>query len=64
MSEKWLQKASEKMHEHGTEEGLTNAAHRAQFPSALAFAHHIMAHRKDYSPERVKQANFAVNANK
>lgn len=41
---------------------FTKAANRAGYESVQEYASHVLANREDFSPSRVKQANFARNA--
>jgi hypothetical protein len=63
MVKHWMQKATAKMKEKGTEGSLTSAAHHAGYDSALAFAHHIKGN-PDATTKMKRKANFAINANK
>lgn len=62
-TDKWAQKADEKMEEKGTKGSLTKAAHSAGYSSPIEYAHHILA-SKDASTKMKRKANFAVNINK
>ena len=63
-SQKWAQKATERMEEKGTKGSLTKDAHRAGYGSAMAYAHHIKSDPGDFSGKMRKKAGFAVNINK
>lgn len=63
-SNKWAQKAEERMEKKGTKGSLTRAAHKAGYSSALGYAKHIKADKDDFSPKMRKKANFAVSINK
>lgn len=60
---KWMQAANKRMEAKGTKGSLTKAAHRAGYPNALAYAHHLVS-QKNASPAMLKKAHFAINANK
>lgn len=57
----FLQKANKSIKERGTKGVFSEWAKRKGMTSKQA-ASHVMANKEDYSPSRVKQANFAKNA--
>ena len=61
MAGKWLQNANERMEKKGTKGAFSGWADRKGMSTREA-ASKVMADKEDYSPERVKQANFARNA--
>lgn len=61
--DKWIQKATDKMEQHGTKGSLTRAAHRAGYSSALGYARHEK-NDPDASTKMKRKANFALNVNR
>lgn len=63
MAKHWMQKASDRMKQKGTEGSFTRIAKRMGMSTKQA-ANHIMANKGDYPASTVKKANFAKNATK
>lgn len=63
MAGKWIQNATERMKEKGTEGSFRRIAHRMGMSTGEA-ARHIMANKGDYPASTVKKANFARNVAK
>ena len=61
MAGKWLQNANERMEKKGTKGAFSGWADRKGMSTSEA-ASKVMADTEDYSPERVKEANFDRNA--
>lgn len=59
----WIQKATKRMKEKGTEGSFTRIAHRMG-KSTKAAANYIHAHPDDFSAATRKKANFARNVAK
>jgi hypothetical protein len=63
-SKEFAKKSVARMKKKGTVGSLTKIAKSHGYSSALPFAHHVMADKKDFSPKVVKKSNWAVNINK
>lgn len=59
MTENWIEKATEKMVEKGTQGAFTKQAHRAGFSDVQAFARHVLRNKDRYKTKTVQRARFA-----
>lgn len=60
----WLQKADKKMEEKGTKGEFTAKAKKAGYDNVQEYAKHVLANKKDFDEETIKQAQFAANMGK
>jgi len=61
VAKKWLQKADKKMEEKGTKGEFTRKAKAAGYDNVQEYAKHVLANKKDFDAETIKQAQFALN---
>jgi hypothetical protein len=60
----WIQKSVAGFKKRGTEGSFTRMAKSAGYDSPKEYAHHVMAHKDEASPEKVRKANWLVNISK
>ena len=63
-AKKWLQKADKKMEAKGTKGAFTAKAKKAGYDNVQEYAKHVLANKKDFDEETIKQAQFALNMGK
>ncbi len=60
----WLQKADKSMKKRGTVGEFTRKAKAAGYDDVQEYARHVLANKKDYDEETIRQAQFAANMGK
>jgi len=63
-AKKWLQKADKSMEKRGTKGEFTRKAKAAGYDNVQEYAKHVLANKKDFDEETIKQAQFALNMGK
>ena len=64
VASKWLQKADKSMEKRGTKGEFTRKAKAAGYDNVQEYAKHVLANKKDFDEETIRQAQFAANMGK